>query len=470
MQQESLPLAGPRVAIAPPRRRPIPTTAPPVPAAEAKPAEVKPAEPQPAATAQAKGTGKRKRKQRRIWGSGTVWRRGNRWWIQWRESGRRRAKSYASEELARRVLAKILADLAMGKPSEPDETGDQPTMAELAKPWLESRKRDTTGHRSAGDDASRWRTHLGPAFGKLRPAEVDTAKIRRFVEGRLAKGLAAGTVGNCVRLLSVFFTHLIENGHAKANPVATLPRTLRRSFKSSHDPRSTPFLQSLADVRAVYLALPEPVNVAFACGAFAGLRTGEVLGLSWENIDLEGRRIHVRHQMQDGKLGPLKDDEPRIVLLQNSLGPILAAWKLKTGGDGLLFRPRFATRGGRPDLGTDPGFMRPHTLIRHLRAALKKCGLPPLSWYNATRHTFASLFVLGGGSLEVLRTLMGHSSVTTTERYSHLRPDLFAESTFHAMDVDLSQPAGAVVRLEPGSARIATTHQDNASLQEAIPA
>jgi hypothetical protein len=44
-------------------------------------------------------------------------------------------------------------------------------------------------------------------------------------------------------------------------------------------------------------------------------------------------------QMQNGRLCGLKDDEPRIVPLLTSLAPILAAWKLNTGGDGLLFKP-----------------------------------------------------------------------------------------------------------------------------------
>jgi integrase len=44
----------------------------------------------------------------------------------------------------------------------------------------------------------------------------------------------------------------------------------------------------------VWLALPSPVNVAFAVGALAGLRTGEVLGPTWENIDLDARRMMVR--------------------------------------------------------------------------------------------------------------------------------------------------------------------------------
>jgi hypothetical protein len=48
-----------------------------------------------------------------------------------------------------------------------------------------------------------------------------------------------------------------------------------------------------------------------------------------------------------------------------------------------------------------------------------------LGWYEATRHTFASQWVLRGGSIEKLKELLGHYSVVVTERYAHLRTDLF---------------------------------------------
>ncbi len=62
--------------------------------------------------------------KRRVWGSGTVWQRGQRWWIQWREGGRRRAKSYTDEDTARKVLGKVLADIATGKAGLPTESAD----------------------------------------------------------------------------------------------------------------------------------------------------------------------------------------------------------------------------------------------------------------------------------------------------------------------------------------------------------
>ena len=390
-----------------------------------------------------------KRRKRRGFGQGSIRKRGLSFSISWREGGRRRFARAPDEDTAKRMLAKILSDAALGRVGLKPDLKTAPTLGELVEPWLKRREKT---HRAASDDRCRWRVHLGPAFDGLKPHEVDAATIRRFIEGKLAEGLAASTVGHCIRLLSTFFCDVVEQGHAAANPIASLPRSTRRLYRSTHDPRTTPFLEKLEDVRRVFLALPEPVNVAFAVGAFAGLRTGEVLGLAWQDVDLAGRRIHVRQQIQDGKIGPLKDSDSRVVPLQGALAPILAAYRLATGGEGFLFKPAVPDRGGRPELGSLPSFVRPQTLHSHLADALDACGLPAMTWYQCTRHTFASQFVLGGGSLELLQKLMGHSSVTTTERYSHLKPDLFRESAFDVMKVDLAAPKGAVVSLAPASA------------------
>ena len=395
--------------------------------------------------------------KRRVWGSGSVWQRGGRWWIRWREGGKRKCKSFVDEDTAKKVLAKILSDIAMGKPSQPLDTGDAPTLGELAAPWLKRREKT---HRAWDDDRCRWDRHLKPHFGKLRPVEVDAGSVRRFVEAKLAEGLAASTVGHCIRLLSTFFCDVVESGHATANPIASLPRSLRRLYQSTYDTRSTPFLETLADVRRVFLALPDPINVAFACGVFMGLRTAECLGLRWQDIDFQGRRVHVAQQVQDGKAIPLKDKEPRTIPLMDSVVPILTAYKLATGGEGLLFQPADPTAGGRPDIGSPPQFVRPETLRKHLAVALKDCGLPNLSWYQCTRHTFASQFILNGGTLELLRQLMGHSSVTTTERYAHLKPDLYREAIFTTMAVDLSAPAGDLVPISTSGSRMTTKPAD----------
>ena len=71
------------------------------------------------------------------------------------------------------------------------------------------------------------------------------------------------------------------------------------------------------------------------------------------------------------------------------LAPVLTEWKLKTGGDGARLHAEYTTRDGHP--GKPPAFMRQHTLRKNLRDALKACDLPMrLTWYQTTRHTFAS--------------------------------------------------------------------------------
>jgi integrase len=386
-------------------------------------------------------------KKKRQYGSGSVFRRGGGTWrIKWREGGRTRYKSgFVSEDQARQSLAVTIGDVAAGRGGLPVDKGPIPMLDELATEWLKRRKKT---HRTASDDGYRWGKHLKRPFGRCKPGEVDAAAIRRFIERKLSEGLSSTTVLLCVRLLSTFYSDLVERRLADANPVRTLPRSTRRLIRVARDPRTTPFLERLDDVRRVFLALDEPINVAFAIGAFAGLRTGEVLALRWPHVDLRARRIHVRESIK----GRLKDDDSRVVPIVDSLYPVLAAWRL-----------RAADLTGRvvPSLHRDGERIDEHTPGRYLRPALEACKVArapaptaedpkatrPLTWYECTRHTFASQWVLGGGSIEMLKEILGHSSVQVTERYAHLRPDLFAPHMLGNLAVDLAAGKGAAVEI-----------------------
>ena len=316
----------------------------------------------------------------------------------------------------------------------------------LGQAFLERRART---HRVAVNDRYRWRLHIAPHFGHLKPAEVDAAKIRAFIELKLAEGLAAGTVRIFVAILSGLFTDLVEQGIAQVNPARNLPRSTRRLVKPTHDPRTTPFIEKLDDVRRIFLDLPEPLNVAYAIGALAGLRTGEVFALQWRHVDLGTRRIHVRESVE----GPLKDKESRIAPILDSLLPVLTEWKLKTGGEGRVI----------PPMRSDGKKIWKHTPGNYLRRTLERLGLsrPGLAWYECTRHTFASQWVLAGGSIEKLKEILGHYSVVVTERYTHLRPDLFAAKDLGTITLDLAPGSAVPVQIghQLGTAPRKRTHK-----------
>jgi integrase len=383
--------------------------------------------------------------RRRPRGSGTIRKEGPFWTLRIRSAGQDQYETGFRTRAEAEARATIIRAEAMhrrlGIAADPRLT---PTLAELAKDWLERRR---ATHAAGDEDASRWRKHLEPAFGHLRPDELDDARIRAFVESkrrtkRQAPGarapkdgkLAPGTLRVVIAVLSSLYEDLLERKLASRNPARHLPKSLLRLVRSDHDPKTTPFVERLVDVRRIFLALEEPLTIAYAIGVFAGLRTGEVFALRWTSVDLEARRILVSESVKGG----VKDKEPRVVPIQDSLLPVLKAWKVKSGGAGLVI----------PPLREDGEHVDKSTPASKLRAVLVDLGLPPLEpkpWYQATRHTFASHWAMAGGSLRELQAILGHASITETERYAHLVPGYFSEGARSTFGVDLT-PGGRSVR------------------------
>jgi site-specific recombinase XerC len=369
----------------------------------------------------------RRRRTRLPRGAGTVYeKRPGEWVLAWRENGRRHySKSLPSRDLAERLRAKMAHDRRLLGATLPLPSGAVPALATQGDLWLERRKKT---HRSWRDDQSRWKKHVRPALGHLRPAEVDSAKLRALIEAKLDEGLDPATVGHIIRLVSTIYSDLLERPAETGitvNPVRSLTRATRRLYRSTHRPEDTPFL---TPDQAGQLAkrLADPFRSMYLAGFYAMLRTGEVLGLHAEDIVPERSVIVMRRQVQDGRLGPLKDGETRTVPLQDALRPVLARATLRVGGRGPLWPTTRHRGGGRP--GSPPQWMRPQTLHAALAEALAvEPPLPDVTWYEATRHSGASAWVRAGGDMTRLAAILGHSSTEVTRRYAHLRPDAWTD-------------------------------------------
>jgi integrase len=383
-------------------------------------------------------------------GRGRVYRRGNTWWIQWRDKDKNRHwDKFTTKDLAEEALAKKLDDVERGRAGlevEAPAPPPTPTLGELADAWID--RREKAGNiRSWRDDRSRWNAHLKATFGHCRPAEVGRALIRRFVEQKLAEGLAPTSIKHALVTLSGLYVDADEQGHADKNPCHRLPPSLRRMLRARHDPKQTPYIEKAADVARVYRVLPQPWATLYAITALAGLRPGEALALEWRDVDLAARRLHVERQVRHGRVGLPKSGKTRIVPMIPALARILAEHKLATGGEGKLFPSANAARGGKR--GTEGKYLDPVVMSRKLRDALKACGLPEITWYQAGRHTFASQHALADKSMAKLREIMGHCSVVVTERYAHLSPGAFKDEDLMPFEHDMSRDGGEVIELRP---------------------
>jgi integrase len=306
----------------------------------------------------------------------------------------------------------------LGLPLDP---GDPTRLRAIGRAWLASR---TATHKDEINERSRWRRHLEVAFGDLLPVEVDAVRIRTFVEEKLATGLSSTSVGRCVGLLSSLFADLVEKGLAPRNPVETVPRAVRRLYRDRHDPRTTPFLETEADIRQLHGELTGTLRTLFAVAVTTALRPSELLALEWGDVNFTLRRVQVQRRVRMGHLGTPKSGHGRSVPLSPLALNVLREHRAATGETVRVFQPN-----------GDRRFLEMAEFRDEWRAALARAGLPQMRFYDATRHTFASQWVMAGQPIEKLSKILGHSTVLTTERYAHLKPELLTVPNLFSFDI-----------------------------------
>jgi integrase len=355
--------------------------------------------------------------RKRQYGSGSIFRRGgsSTFIIKFRDKNRDiiTKSGFATKELAETALANELAFAQINCRI----ANHVPTLSVLFAKWIKIR---TITHENHYNDSLRWKRHLEPIIGNMTPDQVTPDTVKNIIDAKFSEGLSSGSVGLITSLLSSIYSDLVEGPFATSNPVKKLPKKTKRTLKSDHDPENVPFLRNLEEVGMVFAALPDDLKVPFAVGVYSGLRSGEIFGLDWSNVDLKARKIRVVQQITAGelKLRP-KDGESRTTIIPNALATILENRRVQTGGVGLLFK-----------------YVTSAKLNETLQDVLASLGLNPnMTWYQSTRHSFASLWVLNGGSLEVLQKLMGHSSILVTQRYAHLKIDEFSQADLGRMDI-----------------------------------
>lgn len=395
--------------------------------------------------------------RRRRWGAGTVTpptTPGGSWAIRYQTPhGRAYESGFPSEILARQALEARRVDQARERIGLPVDAARLPTIAVLGDAWITRR---LLTHRGAPHERMIWRAHLRPELGSLRIPDLDVARVRRYVETKRAGGLSGATVRGHVAAISALYEDCRERpretGATGPNPCHDLPTSIAVQLRPATDPRTVPYVEREYLTR-IYDALPEPIRTGYAVGVLAGLRTGEVRALRWEHVDLERRQIVVREAVGiSGHVGPVKDSEARVLPIDPDLLAVLRARRLATGGRGLIVPPAHPGRRSGPQRAPARS-IRSQTLNEALARALEPLGLAGkgLDWYRATRHSYASLYVLGGGSLHQLSVLLGHASAQVTLRYAHLQPHRLAEADTDRIRAGLSAPRGAEPRaIHPG--------------------
>jgi integrase len=147
--------------------------------------------------------------------------------------------------------------------------------------------------------------------------------------------------------------------------------------------------------------------------AYAGLRRGEIVALRWRDVDFHGHKIIVHRALSgETEVRSTKSRRSRQVPLPDQAAAALNRLYQRcefTGPDDYVFASRLGRR------------LDPSALRRRYERARNAAALEPLRFHDL-RHTYGSLLVAGGIDLPSVKAAMGHSHITTTERYLHARP------------------------------------------------
>ena len=231
--------------------------------------------------------------------------------------------------------------------------------------------------------------HLLKMFkGKLLSGII-LKDIEDFVSMRLDKGkrdkpISKRTVNIDMMTLHAVLDKAIQWGHLLKNPAALVK-------KLPETPRSMQIL-TIEQEKKLFAELPYYTKPIVKMALLTGMRKGEVLNLKWSDILLEHRRIKIRGSKVQRERPIYITDT--IMTLLRFLGP--------TTGDMCVFRKS----NGKPFGDVRIGFKK----------ACEKAGIPTFC-FHYLRSTFAVRFLMGGGNLRALQFILGHRSLTTTERY-----------------------------------------------------
>lgn len=245
------------------------------------------------------------------------------------------------------------------------------------------------------------RVHLLPAFAASKLDEITIRDVEGLKAAMLAKGRKPKSVNNCLTVLGKVLHYAAEIGIIGAAP--------RIKFLKVTQPEID-FLDFDELDRLFEAARSEAdVYVAILGGAHAGLRSGEIRALEWQDVDVKARRLTVRQADWRGIIGTPKGRRTRRLDLTDRLRSALQAIRHLRGD--FVFCHASGERWNRT------------VMDAMLWRVCKRAGLRRFGWH-ALRHTFCSHLAMNGVSAKAIQELAGHSSLATTERYMHLSPDV----------------------------------------------
>jgi integrase len=318
------------------------------------------------------------------------------------------------------------------------ELDERQTVGQYLTSWLETARptiEPSTFERYELDV----RRHLIPALGRIRLTRLSPQHVQLLLAEELSAGLAPRSVRNIRAVLRRALNEALALGLVSRN-VAALVRAPKAAHGEMH-------VYDDAQVRRLLeAAVGEREEALLTLAVTSGIREGELLGLRWRNVNLDGRYLHVQTNLRR-----LRDRG--LVLKDVKTGASRRKVELSDVAVAALRRHRTRQLEERLMLGEewhDLDLVFPHRVGKPMDATalagrsyariVRQAELPYIRFHDL-RHTAATLMLLKGVSAKKVSETLGHASVSITlSIYAHVLPSMDRDAAA-AMDALFSSPA-----------------------------
>jgi len=326
---------------------------------------------------------------------GTVYKRGNVYYVDYRDNGKRiRKRIGPSYEAACDELKVLEGDVVRRKAglSKQDMSVSGFVAKHLEFLKLDRKESSVRRYRIQLDHFN----HFLRSQGVCMLSQVTPEIVERFKVHRLSQGVSKQTVNLALATVGAMFKRAVGLGYSENNPVSKVER-LRV------ERRPAPRYLTGPEIERVKAVCSQTARDVFEVLIETGMRRGEIENLEWRDVDFAEGYIQIRPKVD----WTPKHGRSRKIPIRPRVREILQRRK-KGAWSPLVFHTSTGKR------------------IRHIRdmlaRAYKKAGVRNAT-VHTTRHTFASHAVMSGVDLYTVAKLLGHSDVKTTQAYSHLAQD-----------------------------------------------
>lgn len=273
------------------------------------------------------------------------------------------------------------------------------TLGQWAPEWLEIYKRDRVGWGTYNEYKIIINKDIIPVIGAVKLEDLRPAHIEKLIN---ANSHYSDSRKKKIRfLIKAILDSAVENGYCRKNVAANVK--LEKSGGQETE------IFSKDDIEAI-LSHNHPFAPAIKIMLLTGMRRGELCALRWFDVDMSAGTITIRHALKrtetGEEIGDTKTKQSRVVPISDDLRAVLEAIP-KTSEFVITYN------GHGPTL----SWFRSQydSFFQGLDVERKTS--------HKLRHTFASYLVKGDVNLRVVQTLLGHSEILTTQRYTHVDVD-----------------------------------------------